>query len=282
MTTTADPRPLRAGIIGWPIRHSKSPVIFAHWFAETGIAGHYERFAVEPGTVQSKVDELIAQNLRGINVTLPHKVTALEIADTASDAARAIGAANTLTFDLQGRIHADNTDAFGFVESLKAEAPDWHAPAGPALVLGAGGASRAVIHALLAEGAPQVMLTNRTAQKAEVLAQHFGARVKVIAWDARSAAVADCATIVNTSSLGMDGFPPLEIALDDAPSHAVVTDIVYTPLETGLLAQARARGLAAVDGLGMLLHQARPGFRAWFGRDVAVTPALRRAVQGGA
>ncbi|MDH3665825.1 MAG: shikimate dehydrogenase [Paracoccaceae bacterium] len=277
-----DSRPLIAAVLGWPIEHSKSPLIFAHWFAETGIAGSYKRIAVEPGAFAATLDQMIQAGFRGANVTLPHKLTALAAADRASPAAQSIGAANTLVIDPSGEVFADNTDAFGFIESLRAGAPDWRPQAGPALVLGAGGAARAVIHALLDAGVDQVRLANRTLAKAEDLAAHFGARVVPVAWNERSSASAGAGVIVNTTSLGMTGQPPLELTLDNAPGGAVVTDIVYVPLETPLLAAARSHGFVAVDGLGMLLHQARPGFRAWFGRDVAVTPALRHAVLAGA
>jgi shikimate dehydrogenase len=173
---------------------------------------------------------------------------------------------------------SDNTDGYGFIENLREGAPTWDPAEGPALVLGAGGAARAVIHALLEAGAPTILLANRSPNKAETLAAHFGSRIEVVDWAARDAATSGAATIVNTTSLGMTGNPPLDISLAGAPATALVTDIVYVPLETPLLAAARARGLSTVDGLGMLLHQARPGFRAWFGADVSVTPALRRAV----
>ncbi len=279
---TTDQRPLLAGVMGWPVAHSKSPPIFAHWFAETGIAGAYTRFAVPPEDFEETYRALPKAGLRGVNVTLPHKLAALDLADEASPAARAIGAANTISFDADGRISADNTDGYGFIENLREGAPGWNASAGPALVLGAGGAARAVIHALLEAGAPAIHLANRTRARAEALAAHFGPRVEPIDWAARHRATGGVATIVNTTSLGMTGNQALELVLEDAPPGALVTDIVYAPLETPLLAAARARGLTAVDGLGMLLHQARPGFRAWFGADPAVTPALRHAVLGGA
>jgi shikimate dehydrogenase len=270
--------PLLAGVVGWPVAHSKSPLIFAHWFAETGIAGSYTRFAVRPEDFEDVFRALPKTGLRGVNVTIPHKLTALGLADEASGAARAIGAANTIRFDPDGRIFADNTDGYGFIENLREGAPAWNPAAGPALVLGAGGAARAVIHALLEAGAPAVRLANRSCDKAQALAAHFGPRVEPVDWAARDAAIGSAATIVNATSLGMTGNPPLELALEDAPATTLVTDIVYAPLETTLLAAARARGLATVDGLGMLLHQARPGFRAWFGVDPPVTRALRRAV----
>jgi len=279
---TAEDRPLRAGVMGWPVAHSKSPLIFAHWFAETGIAGSYSRIAVPPEDFGQAFRALPGSGLCGVNVTIPHKLAALDLADEASPAARAIGAANTIRIDPDSRIFADNTDGYGFIENLREGAPAWDPGAGPALVLGAGGAARAVIHALLEAGVPAIRLANRSRDKAETLAAHFGPRVEPLDWVARDGATGGAATIVNTTSLGMTGNPPLALALDDAPPTALITDIVYAPLETPLLAAARARGLAAVDGLGMLLHQARPGFRAWFGADPAVTPALRRAVLEGA
>ncbi len=274
----ADERESLAGVMGWPVRHSRSPWLFAHWFAAHGIRGSYVRFAVRPEHFAEVYRALPKAGIRGVNVTLPHKLPALDLADEASEAARAIGAANTISFRADGLICADNTDGFGFIENLYANAPAWRPAAGPALVLGAGGAARAVLHALLAAGAPEIRLANRTRGRAEELAARFGPKVRPLDWQDRSAATAGAATVVNTTSLGMTGKPPLEIALDDAPATALVTDIVYAPLETPLLAQARARGLAIVDGLGMLLHQARPGFRSWFGTDPEVTPDLRRAV----
>ena len=278
---TTEAGPVLAGVVGWPVGHSKSPLIFAHWFAETGIAGSYTRLAVRPEDFEDVFRALPKAGFRGVNVTIPHKLAALEGADEVSPTARAIGAANTILFKPGGQIFADNTDGYGFIENLREGAPAWNPAAGPTLVLGAGGAARAVIHALLEAGVPSIRLANRTRAGAEALAEHFGARVEPVDWAVRDGATGGAATIVNTTSLGMTGNPPLELSLDDAPAAALVTDIVYTPLETPLLAAARARGLATVDGLGMLLHQARPGFRAWFGADPAVTPALRRAVLEG-
>jgi shikimate dehydrogenase len=264
--------------MGWPIAHSRSPLIFAHWFAEIGITGTYTRLAVPPEDFAATFRALPTSGLRGVNVTIPHKLAALDLADEASAAATAIGAANTIIVDPDGRIFAENTDGYGFITNLQNTAPEWAPGSGPALVLGAGGAARAVIYALLDTGVPAIRLANRNRHKAEALRSHFGPRIEVINWAARGAATAGAATIVNATSLGMAGNPPLDLTLDDAPAKALVTDIVYVPLETPLLAAARARGLTTVDGLGMLLHQARPGFRAWFGADPAVTPALRQAV----
>lgn len=280
--TEADDRPLLAGVMGWPVKHSRSPLLFGHWFAQHRIAGAYVRLAVRAEDFEQVLRALPKAGFRGVNVTLPHKLSALALADAATPAARAIGAANTLIFQADGRITADNTDGYGFLENLCAGAPDWKPAAAPALVLGAGGAARAILYALLDAGVPAIRLANRTRDKAEGLARHFGPRVQVVDWGSREAACACAGLIVNTTSLGMTGKPPLEISLDAAPASAVVSDIVYAPLETGILARARARGLTAVDGLGMLLHQARPGFRAWFGAEGKVTPALRKAVLEGA
>ena len=273
-----DVRPLIAGVCGDPIGQSKSPVLFGHWFRTYGIAGSYTPLLIRAHDFRQVLQALPKAGFRGVNVTLPHKAAALAAADQVSDAAREIGAANTLTFSPEGSIHADNTDGFGFIENLRAGAPQWNPAAGPVTMLGAGGAARAGIHVLLQAGAPQIRLTNRTREKAEALADHFGAFVTVVDWADRDAAMDGAATIVNTTSLGMLNQRPLEISLDAAPQTALVTDMVYNPLKTDLLRSAEARGMPTVDGLGMLLHQARPGFHRWFGREAEVTPALRNAI----
>jgi shikimate dehydrogenase len=273
----SDEPPLLAGVCGFPIGHSKSPVLFAHWFREHGIPGHYVPLRIAPEAFETVLRALPRAGFRGVNVTVPHKQAALALADRATPAARTIGAANTLTFDADGSIAADNTDAYGFIANLRAGAPVWQPRSGPAVLLGAGGAARAAAHVLLEAGVPVLRLTNRTRDRAEELARHFGERVEVVDWPAREASLEGAATIVNATSLGMLGKPPLDLALDAAPATALVTDMVYNPLVTPLLAAARARGMPTVDGLGMLLHQARPGFRAWFGPDPQVTEALRAA-----
>jgi len=280
MTETLERRPLLAGVCGDPIAQTRSPALFRHWFGVHGLEATYAPLLIAPDDFETVLRALVKAGFRGLNVTLPHKPVALAIADSASEAATAIGAANTLIFDADGSIRADNTDGFGFISNLRAARPDWSAASGPVVMLGAGGAARAGIHALLAAGTPEIRLTNRTRERAESLAARFGPQVTVIDWAARDEAMDGAATIVNTTSLGMTGKPPLEIRLDAAPDHAVVTDMVYNPLITDLLAAAKARGLRIVDGLGMLLHQARPGFNAWFGRDPEVTPALRAACLG--
>ncbi len=266
---------LRAGILGWPVEHSKSPRLHRFWLARHGIDGAYVHLPAPPEAFADTVRRLAAEGWRGANVTIPHKEAALALADEATDRARAIGAANTLVFD-GGRIRADNTDAFGFAENL--EAAGGFPAERPALVLGAGGAARAVIQALIDAGVPEIRLTNRTRDRAEALADAFGPRVRVVDWDTRNDAVSGAGLIVNTTSLGMSGQPPLEIDLSGVAPGAVVTDIVYAPLVTPLLAAAEAAGLRTVDGLGMLLHQARPGFAAWFGIEPEVDDALRVAM----
>ncbi|TVQ53179.1 MAG: shikimate dehydrogenase [Rhodobacteraceae bacterium] len=268
------PPPL-AGVVGWPVGHSRSPALHGHWLKLYGLSGAYVAMAVAPDALATALKGLVALGFAGCNVTLPHKEQALALADAATDRARRIGAANTLAIR-QGRIEADNTDGFGFIENLRQGAPDWSAAAGPALVLGAGGAARAIVAALLDAGAPEVLIANRTPERAEALAAALGARA--IPWAAAEAAAAEAATLVNTTSLGMAGQPPLDLSLDRARADALATDIVYAPLETAFLRRAAARGLRTVDGLGMLLHQARPGFEAWFGVAPEVDEALRQAV----
>ncbi|HSF94313.1 MAG TPA: shikimate dehydrogenase, partial [Thermohalobaculum sp.] len=220
----ADDRPLLAGVMGWPVKHSRSPQLFGHWFARHGIAGAYVRLAVRAADFEMVLRALPKAGFRGVNVTLPHKLAALALADRATPSARAIGAANTLTFQADGTIFADNTDGYGFIENVRAGAPNWRPASAPALVLGAGGAARAILFALLEAGVPAIRLANRTAAKATELAAHFGPRVQVVGWEDRSDAAGGAGLIVNTTSLGMTGKPPLEISLDAAPDTAVVTD----------------------------------------------------------
>lgn len=266
-----------AAVIGHPIGHSKSPRIHRHWLSEHGITGDYTALDVEPQDLEAALRALPRLGFQGANLTIPHKVAGLELADFVTPAAKAIGAANTLVFD-GDRILADNTDGYGFVENLLQGAPDWQPEAAPAAVLGAGGATRAVLHALLDRGVPEIRLLNRTESRAAALADFFGAKVEVLPWDQRAEALGGAGLLVNATSLGMTGQPPLDLDLTDLPQSALVTDIVYSPLETPLLGNARAKGCAVVDGLGMLLHQAVPGFEAWFGPRPKVTPQLRELV----
>ena len=262
-----------AGVFGHPVTHSRSPRLHGFWLQRYGIDGAYIPLGVAPSGFAAAVRALVDLGFRGANVTIPHKLAAFEICDAVASFARRAGAVNTLIFR-DGRIEGSNTDGFGFLESIREAAPGWRADAGPAVLLGAGGAARAIAAALLDAGAPRVTLVNRTAAKAEALARDRGGPIHV----ADRPPLQDAALLVNTTSLGMQGQPGLEVDLAPLPASAVVADIVYVPLETRLLAAARARGLVAVDGLGMLLHQARPGFEAWFGVAPLVDQALRDEV----
>jgi shikimate dehydrogenase len=265
-----------AGVIGWPVAHSRSPRLHGFWLARHGIDGAYVPLAVPPGRLAEAVRGLLAAGFRGANVTLPHKEAALSLCDEVEESARRAGAVNTLRFE-GGRILGSNTDGWGFLESLREQAPGFDPRSGPAVVLGAGGAARAIAAALQDAGCPRIVLVNRTRPRAEALAAALGGAVEV----ADHPPLAEAALLVNTTSLGMVGQPPLEIDLAPLPAAAVVADIVYVPLQTPLLAAARARGLVAVDGLGMLLHQARPGFAAWFGVMPQVDAELRAFVAQG-
>ncbi len=268
-----------AGVIGNPIAHSRSPRLFRHWLDRYGLRGGYVPLHVEPEDFAEVLRSLPKMGFVGTNVTIPHKRAALEIADHVSPRAARIGAANTLTFR-DGEIHADNTDGHGFISNLRQSAPGWQPEIGPAVVLGAGGAARAVLDALLEAGVPEIRLGNRTRQRAETLAQEFGSRIKVIDWGDAGDALADAACVVNTTSLGMEGAAPFNVALDRLDPAALVTDIVYVPLRTPLLIAAETAGCRTVDGLGMLLHQAVPGFERWFGQRPQVDDATRAAVLG--
>jgi shikimate dehydrogenase len=271
-----------AGVIGWPVAHSRSPRLHGFWLATHGIDGAYVPLAVRPEHLDSAVAALPLLGFKGANVTVPHKETVMACCDGVSDEARRIGAVNTLAIDAAGRIEGSNTDGFGFLANLRAGAPGWTAAAGPAVLLGAGGAARAIAVALLDAGVPALRLANRSRDRAERLAADLAdRRVGIADWDDRAAALGDAALLVNTTSLGMKGQPPLDLDLTSLPVAAVVNDIVYVPLETPLLAAARARGNIVVDGIGMLLHQARPGFATWFGTTPEVTPDLRRHVLDG-
>ncbi|HJU31655.1 MAG TPA: shikimate dehydrogenase [Hyphomicrobiaceae bacterium] len=263
-----------ACIVGWPVEHSRSPMIHNFWLEKHAIDGSYTRRAVPPGEEAGFFAALRNEGLAGCNVTLPHKQAALAAAEVATDDARAVGVANTLWLE-DGRLHADNTDGAGFVQHLQASVPAF-APARAAVsILGAGGGARGVIHALLRAGVPEVRLFNRTRDRADAVARHFGARVRAHDWGERQDRSRDAGLLINATSLGMRGSGDLDMPLAQLADDCVVADLVYVPLETPLLAAARARGLPAVDGLGMLLHQAVPGFQRWFGIRPEVTPELR-------
>ena len=264
-----------AGVIGHPIAHSKSPKLHRHWLKTYGLPGHYIPIDVAPENLETVLKTMPQMGFVGANVTIPHKERIMDIADQVTDRATLIGAANTLIFLEDGKILADNTDGYGFIQNLRQGAPEWDPAAGPAVVLGAGGAARAVIASLLDVGVPEILLSNRTRVRAEQLRDDFGARVKVVEWVQAGNVMEDGATVVNTTSLGMTGKPELRVPLDGLNKDAVVTDLVYTPLITSFLETAQAKGCTTVDGLGMLLHQAVPGFERWFGPRPEVTDELR-------
>ncbi len=267
----------RAFIVGHPVAHSRSPLIHGHWLREFGLAGSYEKIAVRPEDLTGFVRGMRDAGFVGGNVTVPHKAGVMALADDVDDAARAIGAANTLWFE-DGRLMAGNTDVTGFLANLDEEAPGWDRRGGNAVVLGAGGAARAVIHGLLQRGFA-VDIANRTQGRGDALAAEYPSGVRAWSWDDLAQPSGAAALLVNTTSLGMEGQPPLGVDLRVLHRDALVADIVYSPLETPLLRDAAARGHRTVGGLGMLLHQAVPGFERWFGVRPSVTPQLRSLVE---
>ena len=264
----------RACVVGWPVAHSRSPLIHGFWLAKYGIEGSYVKQPLRPDQAAEFLRNLPAHGFVGCNVTLPHKETAFAVADERGPAAAAVGAANTLWLE-GGRLVAESTDTLGFINNLKATVPDVDLRGSAVAILGAGGAARAVIYSLLSEGVGGVRLMNRTHARAETLARHFGARITVHDWEQRNTCVRGARLLVNTTTLGMTGADRLDLDVSALDSRCIVADIVYVPLTTPLLAAARARGLATVDGLGMLLHQAEPGFEKWFGVRPEVTEELR-------
>jgi shikimate dehydrogenase len=267
-----------AGVMGWPVAHSRSPALHGFWLAHHNIDGAYVPLPVQPENLHRVLRALPMMGFAGCNITIPLKEDAMKAVDEYDAAARRAGAVNTVIVQPRGILLGSNTDGFGFLENLRAGVPGWQAASGPAVVLGAGGASRAIVAALIDAGAPEIRLVNRTPERAASLAKTLGGPVRGIAWNDREKALAGAALLVNATSLGMEGQPALDLSLAALPESAVVNDIVYVPLETPLLAAARARKNPSVDGLGMLLHQGRPGFAAWFGVLPEVTPELRRAM----
>jgi shikimate dehydrogenase len=266
-----------AGVIGSPIAHSKSPQLHRHWLKTYGISGHYIPMDVSNDNLKNVLRTLPQMGFVGVNITIPYKEKVMDIADLVTDRAILIGAANTLIFRKDGKIHADNTDGYGFIENLKAGAPQWNPRSGPAAVLGAGGAARAVISSLLEAGVPEIKLSNRTRVRADKLKQDFGSRIRVYEWVQAGNMMDDADLLVNTTSLGMIGKSELRVPLDGLHSSTIVTDLIYAPLKTKLLATAEEYGCVTVDGLGMLLHQAVPAFERWFGRRPEVDRATRAA-----
>ena len=275
---TDHPRIPLAGVIGSPIAHSRSPALHGYWLQRYGLKGFYIPMDVAQADLGRVLQTLPLMGFVGLNVTIPHKETVLALADIVTDRAALIGAANTLIFRKDGSIHADNTDGAGFIANLRQNAPHWQPQAGPAAVFGAGGAARAVIAALIEVGVPEIRLANRTRARAEALRADFGAKVVVHDWVQAGNMLEAVATVVNTTALGMVGKPDFRVPLDALSPKALVTDTVYTPLKTALLIEAEELGCAVVDGLGMLLHQAAPGFERWFGHRPEVDEATRQAV----
>ena len=267
-----------AGLLGWPVAHSRSPVIHNHWLAHYGSPGRYVLFPIPPDKLEAAVRGISVLGLRGCNVTTPHKQAIFPLLDRVDDLARRIGAVNTVVVEKDGTLTGFNNDGNGFIQSLRDADPNWRPDSGPILVLGAGGAARAVAASLAAQGATEIRVTNRTLDKAREIANAVGPAVKVVPWDEREDAVDGVAMLANATSLGSAGKPPLDISLDRLRKDALVGDLIYVPTETPLLAAARMLGNMTVNGLGLLLNQARPAFNAWFGVMPEITPALRQAI----
>ena len=268
-----------AGVMGWPVAHSRSPLIHNYWMRQYGLPGSYVQLAVEPDALAVALPGLAALGFRGCNITIPHKVQVLKHIDVLDANATRVGAVNTVVVQSDGRLKGMNTDGFGFIQSLRDAKPDWQADTGPITVLGAGGAARAVVLALCDSGAKEIRLLNRSLENARAMAVELGGPVHALPWDNRHDALAGCALLVNTTSLGMHGSPSLDLDLRQLPSNALVSDIIYVPMQTPLLLAASARGNLTANGLGMLLHQARPAFEAWFGVLPDITPELRTLLE---
>lgn len=268
--------------MGWPVTHSLSPRLHGFWLDQHSVDGAYVPFAVPKDRLSDAIQALPSLGLAGVNLTIPHKEAAMTLVHEVDDTARRIGAINCIVVRQDGTLVGRNTDGFGFIESIREIAPEWDASAGPAVMIGAGGAARSVSVALQDAGAPEIRIVNRTESRAAQLAAEFGSPLVAVGWKDRESALESASLLVNATSLGMTGQPPLDLSLDALPKDALVTDIVYAPLETDLLFNARRCGNRTIDGLGMLLHQARPAFASWFGPDPTVTPELRAHVLGGA
>ena len=270
---------LLAGVMGWPIMHSRSPLIHNTLMEQHGLTGTYVPLAIRPENLPAALRSLAPLGFSGCNITIPHKEQAFALVDTIDPVAKRIGAINCVSVQSDGSLAGTNTDGFGFVENVVERQPGWRAAAGPVVIVGAGGGARAVTYALAERGAPEIRVVNRTRARAETLAHEFGPPVAAFSWDERHLALKDAAMLVNTTSQGMAGMSPLDLSLDSLPTAALVADIVYVPLETPLLAAARTRGNPIVDGLGMLLHQVRPAWKDWFGIDPPITKELRRKIE---
>lgn len=274
----SEQRFILAGVMGWPVAHTRSPAIHNHWIATHRLRGAYVQLPVQPANLEAAIRGLAALGFAGCNITVPHKVGAMAFMDEVHPAARRIEAINTVVVREDGSLLGANTDGEGYLQSLRDADPAWRADTGPAMVIGAGGAARAIVVALLDEGLPELRITNRSPEKAHAFRDAFGNRVTVVPWSERNTAMAGVSLLINTTTQGMHGQPPLDVVLNDLPAHAMVSDAVYIPLETPLLLAARLRGHRTVNGLGMLLNQARPAFNAWFGVMPEITPELVTAV----
>jgi shikimate dehydrogenase len=270
---------LLAGVMGWPVMHSRSPMLHGYWMRKLELAGAYVPLAIRPEGLAAALRALHPLGFAGCNLTIPHKREAMTIVDEVDPVARHIGAISCVTVRPDGSLAGTNNDCYGFIESLKSEIPGWRADAGPIVVIGAGGGSRAVCYGLLREGAREIRLVNRSIETARALAAGLGGGIAALPWEQRHAALAGAAMVVNTTSQGMVGQTPLDLRLDALGPAALAADIIYTPLETPFLAAARARGCRTINGLGMLLHQARPAWKAWFGIEPEVTPELRSLIE---
>ena len=270
---------LLAGVMGWPVMHSRSPKLHNYWLQKHGLVGTYLPLAIKAEGLKAALRALPALGFSGCNLTIPHKVEAMAIVDRVDKVARRIGAMNCVVVGQDGSLSGFNNDGWGYVESLLEAQPDWRADAGPVVVVGAGGSTRAILVSLIDRGAREIRLVNRTQANAEALAREFGGPIAVLPWADRNAALDGAATLINTTNQGMVGQPALDIVLDKLPKSALVSDIIYIPRETPLLAAARERGNRTVNGLGMLLHQARPAFHAWFGVMPEVTKELRAMIE---
>jgi len=283
MSNSNHPPFILAGVMGWPVGHSRSPVIHNHWIAQYHLKGAYALLPVQPERLEEAIKGLVALGFAGCNVTIPHKVNAMKMMDYVHPTAQRMGAINTIVVQKDGALHGFNNDGLGYIQSLRDEDPHWRADAGPVLILGAGGASRAITLSLLEQGAKEIRLVNRSKHKAQALADEFSVlglgEIRVLDWEDRNDAMQGVSLLINTTNQGMHGQADLEVDLSQLPAHALVSDAIYIPLETQLLKTARQRGHVTVNGLGMLLNQARPAFEAWFGVLPEITPALRSAIQ---
>jgi len=267
-----------AGVMGMPIYQSRSPILHNYWLAKYGLKGAYGHFPVELHNLEAAIRGLSALGLAGCNITLPHKVQAMKMMDYVDPLAQRMGAINCIVVHDDGSLHGFNNDGYGYIQSVKDAKPDWRADDGPTVILGAGGAARAIVLSLVDQGAKEIRLLNRTRSKAQELTAGVESVVTVFDWSDRNEAMRDAAMLINTTNQGMYGQPALDVSLDDLPTTALVSDAVYIPLETPLLEAARLRGNPTVNGLGMLLNQARPAFKAWFGVLPEITEDLRKAV----